>query len=49
MIEAKVSDGEVRTFGPGCVTLVEDTTGKGHESRLIGDKDVLTLVIQLEE
>lgn len=27
-IEAKVSDGEVRVFGPGSITLLEDTTGK---------------------
>ncbi len=48
-IEAEVSDGEVRTFGPGSVTLVEDTTGKGHTSRVVGDQEVLTVVIQLEE
>jgi hypothetical protein len=48
-MEAKVSDGEVRSFGPGSVTLVEDTTGKGHVSRVIGDQDVLAVVIQLED
>jgi len=25
--------GETRTFGPGDVLLVEDTTGTGHSSR----------------
>ena len=48
-IEAKVSDGEVRVFGPGSVTLVEDTTGKGHTSRVVGDQDVFGVVIQLED
>lgn len=48
-IEAKVSDGEVRVFGPGSVTLLEDTTGKGHTSRVIGDQEVLSVVIQLED
>lgn len=48
-IEAKVSDGEVRVFGPGSVTLVEDTTGKGHTSRVVGDEEVLGLVVQLED
>ncbi|MFW9851173.1 MAG: cupin domain-containing protein [Candidatus Thorarchaeota archaeon] len=48
-MEAKVSDGEVRLFGPSSVTLVEDTTGKGHVSRVIGDQDVLAVVIQLED
>jgi hypothetical protein len=47
-IEAKVSDGEVRVFGPGSVTLLEDTTGKGHTSRVIGDQEVYAIVIQLE-
>ncbi len=48
-IEAQVSDGEVRRFGPGSVTLVEDTTGKGHTSRVIGEEQVLLAVVQLED
>jgi len=48
-IEAEVSDGEVRRFGPGSVTLVEDTTGKGHKSRVVGTTDVLSVVVQLEK
>jgi len=47
-IKAEVSDGEVRRFGPGSVTLVEDTTGKGHKSRVVGTTDVLSAVVQLE-
>jgi quercetin dioxygenase-like cupin family protein len=35
-LEVEVSDGEVRIFGPGSVTLVEDTEGKGHISRVVG-------------
>ncbi len=48
-IEAEVSDGEIRRFGPGSVTLVEDTTGRGHKSRVVGTVDVLLAVVQLEE
>ncbi|NHZ86883.1 MAG: cupin domain-containing protein [Planctomycetia bacterium] len=48
-IEAEVSDGEIRQFGPGSITLVEDTTGKGHKSRVIGSNRVVGVVIQLEE
>ncbi len=48
-IEAEVSDGEIRQFGPGSITLVEDTTGKGHKSRVIGSEQVIGVVIQLEE
>jgi hypothetical protein len=47
-IEAEVSDGEVRRFRPGSVTLVEDTTGKGHKSRVVGTTDVLLAVVQIE-
>ncbi len=46
-IEAEVSDGEVRRFGPGSITLVEDMLGKGHASRVVGATDVLLAVVQL--
>jgi len=46
-IEAEVSDGEIRRFGTGSVTLVEDTTGKGHTSRVVSLGKVLAVVVQL--
>ncbi len=46
-VEAETSDGERRTMGPGTVVLLEDTTGKGHRSRVIGDQDVVIGVVQL--
>jgi len=45
--EVGVSDGEVRTFGPGDIVLVEDTTGKGHVSRVVGSAEVLNAVVRL--
>lgn len=48
-VEAEASDGERRRFGPGSVTLVEDTTGKGHRSRNVGDGDVVLAVVQLPD
>ena len=33
LVEIEVSDGEIRTFAPGSILLVEDTTGEGHTSR----------------
>ena len=48
-IEAETSDGEVRRFGPGSITLVEDTTGRGHRSRVIGTEDVLLAVVRLSD
>jgi hypothetical protein len=37
-LEVTVSDGETRRFGPGSVILVEDTHGKGHVSRVVGEE-----------
>jgi hypothetical protein len=48
-IEVEVSDGEVRRFGPGDVTLVEDTTGKGHITRSLHDGERVTLVAPLRD
>ncbi len=47
--EVGVSDGEIRRVGPGSVALVEDTIGKGHTTRVIGNEDVLFAVVQLSE
>lgn len=47
--EGATSDGEVRRFGPGDVVLLEDTTGKGHRSRVVGTDDVVGAVVQLED
>ena len=48
-IEGQVSDGEVRRFGPGTVALVEDTTGKGHISRVVGKEDMVIAVVRLPD
>lgn len=48
-LEAQFSDGEIRRVGPGSVYLVEDTTGKGHKSWVVGDKDVVIFVVRLPE
>ena len=46
--EAETSDGDVRRFPPGEVVLVEDTHGKGHRTRIVGDEDWLAAVITVE-
>ena len=48
-IEVEASDGEARRFGPGSATLIEDTTGKGHRSRVVGDAAALLAVVQLPD
>ena len=47
--EIAASDGEMRRFSQGDVLLVEDTTGKGHASRVIGEENSLALLISLVE
>ena len=36
-VEVTGSSGETRRIGPGEVLLLEDTTGKGHSTRAIGE------------
>jgi hypothetical protein len=48
-LEAAASDGSRIHAGPGTVVLVEDTTGKGHQSRVVGNAEVVILVVVLPE
>jgi hypothetical protein len=45
--EITVSDGESRRVGPGNVTLVEDLTGKGHRTQMVGPAPRLCLAVTL--
>jgi quercetin dioxygenase-like cupin family protein len=46
-MEIGLGDGSVHRFGPGHVTLAEDLTGKGHTTRVVGNKPRLTATIHL--
>lgn len=35
-VEVETGDGTIRRFGPGDVMLAEDTTGRGHITRVVG-------------
>jgi quercetin dioxygenase-like cupin family protein len=48
-LEGQASDGSVVRVGPGSVILMEDTSGKGHVSRVIGDEDVVIAVVRLPD
>ena len=48
-LEAETSDGEVRAFGPGAIVLLDDTTGRGHRSRVLGEEPVNMLFVQLKD
>lgn len=47
VIEA--SDGESRPLGPGTILLAEDTTGKGHISKVTGTNEVFVVVVTLPD
>lgn len=37
-VEIETGDGAIRRFGPGDVMLAEDTTGRGHITRVVGGR-----------
>jgi hypothetical protein len=45
--EVIAADGTIRRFVSGDLLVVEDTTGKGHQSRVISDS--LALVVELTD
>jgi quercetin dioxygenase-like cupin family protein len=47
--EVTTSDGKVRHFGPGSVVLLDDTTGKGHQTRAVGKIDHIAAVIPIAD
>jgi quercetin dioxygenase-like cupin family protein len=47
--EVTTSDGQVRHFGPGSVVLLDDTKGKGHQTRAIGKIDHIAAVIPIAD
>lgn len=48
-LEVEVSDGEVRRFRAGDVVLLEDTSGKGHVTKVLGSAVVEAVFVQLPE
>jgi hypothetical protein len=47
--EVTASDGESRRFSAGSALLVEDTSGKGHASRVTSETGSLAAMIELQE
>src|SRR5262245_15545378 len=45
--EVTASDAETRTFSTGDVLLVEDTSGKGHTSRVVSNEESIALLVTL--
>ena len=46
--EVTTSDGDVRRLPVGSVIVLEDTWGKGHSTRILGDQAALMLGVVLE-
>ena len=46
--EIEIGDGTKRRFEPGDILLAEDTTGRGHISRVINNKPRKVAVVTLE-
>jgi hypothetical protein len=47
-MEGTATDGTVLTLRVGDMLLMEDVTGRGHSSRVVGDGEVLGLMVHLE-
>ena len=47
--EIEASDGEIRAIRPGTILLAEDTTGKGHVSRVTSSEEMLVAILALPE
>ncbi|HKP46275.1 MAG TPA: hypothetical protein VJT50_06710 [Pyrinomonadaceae bacterium] len=45
--EIQASDGQTRVFSPCDVLLIEDTSGKGHRSRVRSNTDSLAILVEL--
>jgi len=46
-MQFEATDGGARRIVPGSALLLEDTMGKGHVSRVLGDEDVTLAVVRL--
>ena len=48
-LEVEVGDGEKRRFVAGSIVRVDDTTGRGHVTRVIGSQPVSAVYVQLPQ
>lgn len=48
-VEIGLGDGSVHRFSAGHVNLVEDLTGKGHTTRVVGNQPRMTATIHLAD
>ncbi|MFN4153508.1 MAG: cupin [Paracoccaceae bacterium] len=46
-LRVEAGDGEVRESGPGAISRMEDFTGMGHTTTVIGREDMRRAIVQL--
>ena len=46
--EIEISDGTKRRFGPGNIMLADDTTGRGHITRAVGNQPRLYVTVPVK-
>lgn len=46
-VEIEASDGDTRRLTPGTVLLAEDTSGKGHVTRVTSDEEAFVAIVAL--
>jgi quercetin dioxygenase-like cupin family protein len=46
--EVEISDGTKQRFGPGDIFLVDDTTGRGHISRVVGPQPRVYVTVAIK-
>ena len=47
-VEIETGDGTIKRFGPGDVMLADDTTGRGHITRVVGNQPRTYVMIPLK-
>lgn len=47
--QVTATDGEVRSFPPGSVLVLEDVTGRGHSTRITGPDECIVFAVALSD
>jgi hypothetical protein len=47
-LRVEAGDGEVREIGPGGIWRMEDVSGSGHTTTVLGNEEVQLAIVQLE-
>ncbi|MFK7793486.1 MAG: hypothetical protein AB8B88_12550 [Devosiaceae bacterium] len=46
-VRVEAGNGQTREFGPGAIWRMEDTSGSGHTTTVLGEDDVRMAIVQL--